>query len=893
MINSATEEEEEEFIVANSDATPTTIGRRRRLWSIPSPSIGTSPSARWGHCSVLIQHQNINYNHPSLLIFGGFDGSNMLNDIHLFDTVDNSWKQPLKTFGLTPTARSGHSTTLLSNEKGKLLLVGGGNGVHYLADLVMLEIVTENDEEWKKEILKLNFDSSVKCFNMFRWTQPKVSSRVRVYISDDDIILTEEQFHKLQEEIENSKNNVSNQQEENLLVSSKVVEQYIRSNQSGTSDDLIGFGNPSHHEQLDSLTFTMKEIYPAPRSRHTAVTTENGNKVLIFGGGGKNRIFDDLWILDVNEMEWSQPQESAVKPGPRWGHSACVHSGKMYIYGGVFKTSMLNDLYVLDLATYIWVKVDLPIAGPIPFPRAAHTANIVLGRYLFILWGGDDTKYIDDLYILDLESNKGRRIAFKSPKPRCAHTACQVDNNYLLVFGGGGNHQRFKELYLLDIKAAMEKVGIEDGFESDDEFDEISTNYADYSSLSQYLDRVSQTYLELRSDIAVEGIVETNKTDTNNSNTTSSTESNNASSMPLSNKPGTNQVQKNRRKRSGSKKKTNSMSDINFNSKDVKEVTNWLVDLGLGRYANLFLQEEIDLDCIPLLTDADLFKLGISKFGPRKKILDAAKRLVLEQPESNIAVDNPSHRITNPPQSIAMNELTEQTVGSWIQSMNGLSSTCENINETLKSLTMNISNLTLMLTNPYYGLRHPTAVAISMYNSQMHPNSNLSQNTTSSPAQVPLSPKQTNSFTFGTVPPPPSSSTIPTPRPRNLSNATSNQPPVNNPVKRNPLLPAVNTSFVSSPNVSVLNKHSPPQILQPASFQQPVNNHSATTDTVDPTNSSIPPPPNADMKKKRKRKPKRVSSIEANPSDSTLPSTFSAGESWYDVTEKDFEQDSE
>ncbi|KAG2374531.1 hypothetical protein C9374_010815 [Naegleria lovaniensis] len=1037
MINSEyTEEEEEEYILADQSdqaSSATTCSnnvRRRRLWSIPSPSSGTSPSARWGHCSVMLKHPNINSNHPTLMIHGGFDGANMLNDVHLFDAVTNTWKQPVKTFGSTPSPRSGHSITVLSENKGRLLFIGGGNGMHYLSDLVVMEIVTENDDEFKKELQLLSTtETSIQCCNMFRWTRPKVSSRVRVYISDDDIILTEEEFHKLQEEIANNKNNSSGaiengdgDENKNPLVSSKVVEQFIRANQSGTKEDLIGFGNPSHHEQLDSLNFTMKEIYPAPRSRHTAVVTEDSSRVILYGGGGKNRIFDDIWVLDVNEMEWSQPPESENKPSARWGHSACVHSGKMYVFGGVFKTSMLNDLYMLDLTSFVWTRIELPDPGPFLAPRAAHTANIILGRYLIILWGGDDTKYFEDLYVLDLQSHKARRIEFKSPKARCAHTTCLIDNNYLYVFGGGGGNHRFKELYLFDIKAAFEKLGIYEtyGYESDDEL--LTSDTVEYSKgqcFSQYLDKISQSYLELRSDVKIEGGPEEKQ----RSDTIGSTANDTTTNSHLPSTEGTDvtltKTKTTRRKRSSSKRKTLSTGngDQIFGSKEVKEVTNWLVNLGLGRYASIFLQEEIDLECIPLLTDADLFKLGISKFGPRKKILAAAKLIptsyMYTPPHENTSSQQiPSHAqpsnveshvdshhsttsTTSPPylhqRSVSSSSGTilpvdtsssstayfTETANNIIQSVGNLTNTCDGIKDSLKSLSANLSNLTLMLSNPYYGFRHPAAVAISMHNQMQqripsstnttntssggnnnmaNPNSSSSSNQSNSNISypnnvnnnngnlhqiptVPVSPRQTNfsmpyNLEYGMIPPPPPPTTIspvvvvgnniPS-RPRNLSNSTST-------FKRNTLLPPpISTQQNSESNQiparnvsssyherSTTLSHRDNHATSMSSMTSNGHFESDNTNTNNQTmsissgsvNQSIPTASNGSgitnsnsqtqtttKKKTRSRKPKKNGTSTLSQQDQVsidlspdFPS-YNAGESWFDVTERDHESD--
>jgi class 3 adenylate cyclase/predicted ATPase len=58
----------------------------------------------------------------------------------------------------------------------------------------------------------------------------------------------------------------------------------------------------------------------------------------------------------------------------------------------------------------------------------------------------------------------------------------------------------------------------------------------------------------------------------------------------------------------------------------VEEVDCWLARLGLGKYATLFAENEITVDVLPDLTDADLKELGLP-LGARKKIIKAASML--------------------------------------------------------------------------------------------------------------------------------------------------------------------------------------------------------------------------------------------------------------------------
>ena len=53
------------------------------------------------------------------------------------------------------------------------------------------------------------------------------------------------------------------------------------------------------------------------------------------------------------------------------------------------------------------------------------------------------------------------------------------------------------------------------------------------------------------------------------------------------------------------------------------EIERWLEAQGLGRYAPAFVEQDVSVDLLPDLTDADLRELGISSLGDRKRLLRA------------------------------------------------------------------------------------------------------------------------------------------------------------------------------------------------------------------------------------------------------------------------------
>ena len=47
---------------------------------------------------------------------------------------------------------------------------------------------------------------------------------------------------------------------------------------------------------------------------------------------------------------WTVIFGEGTKPGPRYGHSACVHENIMYVFGGLgFDEAPYNELYELNL----------------------------------------------------------------------------------------------------------------------------------------------------------------------------------------------------------------------------------------------------------------------------------------------------------------------------------------------------------------------------------------------------------------------------------------------------------------------------------------------------------------------------------------------------------------
>ncbi|TVU09690.1 hypothetical protein EJB05_43181, partial [Eragrostis curvula] len=66
-----------------------------------------------------------------------------------------------------------------------------------------------------------------------------------------------------------------------------------------------------------------------------------------------------------------------------------------------------------------------------------------------------------------------------------------------------------------------------------------------------------------------------------------------------------------------------------------KRVVEWLRDLGLSKYEEIFIREEIDWETLQWLTEEDLLGMGVTSLGPRKKIAHALGEIRMENDHAN------------------------------------------------------------------------------------------------------------------------------------------------------------------------------------------------------------------------------------------------------------------
>ena len=122
-----------------------------------------------------------------------------------------------------------------------------------------------------------------------------------------------------------------------------------------------------------------------------------------------------------------------------------MNSDTVILFGGANGYSsdydIKNDVYIFKTQENTWIKLN-PI-GDIPPARAAHSACALKGNHLAIFGGTylAGTLAPDDLYVLEVSTEKNRSIWYKVPNKgpgpgkRYGHVIIYYEP-YLLIFGG-------------------------------------------------------------------------------------------------------------------------------------------------------------------------------------------------------------------------------------------------------------------------------------------------------------------------------------------------------------------------------------------------------------------------------------------------------------------------
>ncbi|CAM6033998.1 unnamed protein product [Sphagnum compactum] len=305
--------------------------------------------------------------------------------------VYNEWVLPTVT-GRRPAARYQHAAEVVNN---KLYVIGGNHNGRYLNDVQFLDLKTF---EWSKVEKVPQSPLSEQQKQLSSWFPPCAG-------------------HSL------------------IRWGTKLLAVAGHSKEPVDTVTVRAF-------DTHTMTWTILDVHgKTPIARGGQSVTLVGSTLVMFGGeDSKRRLMNDLNILDLETLTWKAVDTSGTRPSPRSDHVAAAHGDRyLFLFGGGSHSSCYNDLYVLDLDSMEWSQAQT--GGTVPSPRAGH-AGATIGNSLYIIGGGDNKSGISDTLVLNMDTLVWSVVATVKGRAAVASEGLSVVvvEDSLLAFGGYNGH---------------------------------------------------------------------------------------------------------------------------------------------------------------------------------------------------------------------------------------------------------------------------------------------------------------------------------------------------------------------------------------------------------------------------------------------------------------------
>ncbi|KAH9570250.1 hypothetical protein CY35_02G030800 [Sphagnum magellanicum] len=305
--------------------------------------------------------------------------------------VYNEWVSPTVT-GRQPSARYQHAAGVVDN---KMYIIGGNHNGRYLNDVQVLDLKTL---EWSKVDKVPQSPLSLQQKQSPYWFPPCAG-------------------HSL------------------VRWGTKLLAVAGRSKEP--VDTVIVRAFDTH-----TMTWTILDVYgKSPIARRGQSVTLVGSTLVMFGGEDSQRhLMDDLNILDLESLTWEAIETSGTRPSPRADHVAAVHGDRyLFLFGGGSRSNCYNDLYVLDLESMEWSQAQTQ--GTVPSPRAGHAGATICNSF-YIIGGGDNKSGISDTLVLNMDTLVWSLVASVKGQTAISSEGLSVlvVEDSLVAFGGYNGH---------------------------------------------------------------------------------------------------------------------------------------------------------------------------------------------------------------------------------------------------------------------------------------------------------------------------------------------------------------------------------------------------------------------------------------------------------------------
>lgn len=225
---------------------------------------GEAPQQRANHSSAVLEETN------ELFIFGGWNGRERLNDIHILDTETGVWTRP-RIGGELPYPRAGMTLTAL---RGRLYLFGGSG-------------------------------TSSKCFNDLQILDRKEMAWLNVTQIKDSLATSGSSASQHSQHGDSSQSGQTDG-DSNEHASSDWRAQDIGAQRAATLASAASqSGNPNDEDGI--ATIFVQGNGPGRRAGHTATAVDR--QIFVFGGSCGSDYLNDFFVLDTDPIPYIEIAE--------------------------------------------------------------------------------------------------------------------------------------------------------------------------------------------------------------------------------------------------------------------------------------------------------------------------------------------------------------------------------------------------------------------------------------------------------------------------------------------------------------------------------------------------------------------------------------------------------
>ncbi len=420
-----------------------------------------------------------------LLIFGGYDGTNRLNDLWRWDIAGASFAEV--SDGTPPGVRQMHVAVYDENNP-RMIVWGGRNGTsssNYLSEIWELN-TTSGSEAWTDRSQAAGdkvpgsrssaacFDTANKIMVIFGGEDSALAQHKHVYFIDLATSGSAPFWGALHNNWLWGRDAIgyayNPDRNETLIFGGfgRLVEDTLAEGEHTNEFWIYDHANTEWYQPILNTMFGISE-----REGATIIYDTNRDRYIIFGGLGGNNTLNNIYFNDVWELKASAAgtlgvytltklNPSGTKPSARWLHAAVYDAtnDRMIVFGGDDGSNFLNDVKALSFsggADGAWSAITP--TGTAPSARRQPAYAIDTGENVMLISHGATgvNSFAGDTFKLTLTSGSeawGSVTGTGAPSARRGMTAIyRSTDDAFYFFGGYNGTTNFDELWKLTFGA--------------------------------------------------------------------------------------------------------------------------------------------------------------------------------------------------------------------------------------------------------------------------------------------------------------------------------------------------------------------------------------------------------------------------------------------------------